>query len=208
MPKIWRFFIAFLGSGSAFNFWEDTKDLNTLLSVMFLHLYAIALNRHATVNEVWSELVLENGIWLPQFVAPLRSTDWRLYLDAGNTRRDISNQFSSRLVDMECWAALCSCNIKTANKDNTLDDMKLNCSVLWEIQTPLHIKLFAWLLRRWWLVTKCYILRWTPSADSSCGKSQNLFCQQHEEDMMRQRMHGWGGQWIDWAIPKLDFGIL
>ncbi|RVW20240.1 putative ribonuclease H protein [Vitis vinifera] len=85
--------------GSKINFWTDAWCKGTRLSQNFPHLYAMALHRNATVEEMWNQNFGQGG-WNLRFLRDFN--DWELDM-IGNLLHVLRDYKPSMEEDSVCW---------------------------------------------------------------------------------------------------------
>ena len=129
--------------GSKINFWTDAWCKGTRLSQNFPHLYAMALHRNATVEEMWNQNFGQGG-WNLRFLRDFN--DWELDM-IGNLLHVLRDYKPSMEEDSVCWKGGRNgkFRVKEAYRLVTRpNDIVFPSRCTWVDSVPTKVAFYAW----------------------------------------------------------------
>ena len=191
-----RFKTFMIQNGSQVRFWENIWLGNTPLREQYLQLYNIARGKQDTVEAVlstyppnvswWRDLFGDKLVMWNNLLSRLTPVVLSQEEDEFIWTLDRKGEFSVK----SHYLGLIHQNIPNTNKH------------LWELKTPLKIKVFLWYLRKGVILTKDNLARRNWQGNQQC-----CFCHENETiqhlffDCRFARL-GWATAYAAWGLPR------
>ncbi|RVX21022.1 hypothetical protein VitviT2T_011245 [Vitis vinifera] len=132
-----------VGKGNTIKFWTDVWCAETALSHCFPHLFAMAVQRNATVEEMWDQNS-GNGNWNLNFLRDFN--DWELGL-VGDFLQILRGHKPSGVEDSVLWSKGGRVHFRVKEAYNLLvrsEDTGFPSRSIWVTRVPTKVCFFAW----------------------------------------------------------------
>ncbi|RVW38340.1 putative ribonuclease H protein [Vitis vinifera] len=132
-----------VGKGSKINFWTDVWCKGTRLSQNFLHLYAMASHRNATVEEMWDQNFGQGG-WNLRFLRDFN--DWEMDM-IGNLLHVLRDYKPFMEEDSVCWKGGRNGKFRVKEAYRLVarpNDIGFPSRCIWVDSLPTKVAFYAW----------------------------------------------------------------
>ncbi|RVW82544.1 hypothetical protein CK203_047064 [Vitis vinifera] len=132
-----------VGKGNTIRFWTDVWCSETALSHCFPHLFAMAVQRNTTVEEMWDQNS-GNGNWNLNFLRDFN--DWELGL-VGDFLQILRGHKPSGVEDSVLWSKGRRAHFRVKEAYNLLvrsEDTGFPSRSIWVTRVPTKVCFFAW----------------------------------------------------------------
>ncbi|RVX02247.1 putative ribonuclease H protein [Vitis vinifera] len=139
----WNNMIFKVGKGNTIRFWTDVWCSETAVSNCFPHLFAMAVQRNATVEEMWDQNS-GHGNWNLNFLRDFN--DWELGL-VGDFLQILRSHKPSGVEDSVLWSKGRRAHFRVKEAYNLLvrsDDIGFPSRSIWVTRVPTKVCFFAW----------------------------------------------------------------